>query len=170
MNACIYLSIKLLYTPLGFWSEPGMHLFVPCVLNAPSLVSIDLVPWQVIMNTILKCMVVLFINAWVDRLQFCSWRFMFHVADDTSVSEDIPSVVPPPHSKSASPSPIVGAGSRKGPGSVSSGEWPPSPEEDIDRLVAIHQQRSSLSSLGVSILNTGSLFSQPLCIKLMLDC
>jgi len=95
---------------------------------------------------------------------------MFHVADDVSISEDIPSVVLPPHSKSASPSPIVGAGSRKGPGSVSSGEWPPSPEEDIDRLVAaIHQQRSSLSSLGVSILNTGSSLSHPVCIKLMLD-
>lgn len=66
----------------------------------------------------------------------------------------------PPHSKSASPSPIVGAGGRKGPGSVSSGEWPPSPEEDIDRLVAIHQQRSSLSSsLGVSIFITGTEFT-----------
>ena len=75
----------------------------------------------------------------------------------------------PPHSKSASPSPIVGAGSRKGPGSVSSGEWPPSPEEDIDRLVAIHQQRSSLSSLGVSILDTGSSLSHPVSIELMLD-
>lgn len=94
---------------------------------------------------------------------------MFYLVDDASVSEDIPPVVLPPHSKSASPSPIVGAGSRKGPGSVSSGEWPPSPEEDIDRLVAIHQQRSSLSSLGVSILNIGSSLSHPECIKLMLD-
>jgi hypothetical protein len=75
----------------------------------------------------------------------------------------------PPHSKSASPSPVVGASSRKGPGSVSSGEWPPSPEEDIDRLVAIHQQRSSLSSLGVSIPNSGSLLSHPMCIKLILN-
>ena len=74
------------------------------------------------------------------------------VTDDASISEEIPPVVLPPHSKSASPSPIVGAGGRKGPGSVSSGEWPPSPEEDIDRLVAIHQ-RSSLSSLGVSTFN-----------------
>lgn len=169
MNACICLNVNLLYTPLGFWSEPAMHLFVPCVLNAPSPVPIELVPWQVIMNTILKCMVLLFINAWMDRLQLCSWRCLFHVADDASISEDIPSVVLPPHSKSASPSPIVGAGSRKGPGSVSSGEWPPSPEEDIDRLVAIHQQRSSLSSLGVSILNIGSSFSHPVCIKLILD-
>jgi hypothetical protein len=78
------------------------------------------------------------------------------LTDDASISEEISSVVLPPHSKSASPSPVVGAGGRKGPGSVSSGEWPPSPEEDIDRLVAIHQQRSSLSSLGVSTSITGT--------------
>lgn len=83
----------------------------------------------------------------------------FFLTDDASISEEIASVVLPPHSKSASPSPIVGAGGRKGPGSVSSGEWPLSPEEDIDRLVAIHQQRSSLSSLGVSILITGTEFT-----------
>lgn len=91
------------------------------------------------------------------------------LTDDASISEEISSIVLPSHSKSASPSPIVGAGVQKGPGSVSSGEWPPSPEEDIDRLVAIHQQRSSLSSLGVSILFTGtgsrSLPSQPLGVE-----
>lgn len=68
----------------------------------------------------------------------------------------------------------MGAGGRKGPGSVSSGEWPPSPEEDIDRLVAIHQQRSSLSSLGVSILTTGreaqNLLSQPVLQKEFIIC
>lgn len=74
----------------------------------------------------------------------------------------------PPHSKSASPSPIAGAGSRKGPGSVSSGEWPPSPEEDIDRLVAaIHHQRSSLSSLGVSTVNVGSSLFHAACLELI---
>ncbi|KAJ4452184.1 hypothetical protein ANN_03702 [Periplaneta americana] len=79
--------------------------------------------------------------------------------DDASISEEIPPVVLPTHSKSASPSPIVGAGGRKGPGSVSSGEWPPSPDEDIDRMVAIHLQRSSLSSLGQRSDSLASVYS-----------
>lgn len=62
----------------------------------------------------------------------------------------------PSHSKSAGPSPIVGAGARKGSVSISSEEWPTSPDEDIDRLVAIHLQQTGLStSLGVSILHAG---------------
>lgn len=36
-------------------------------------------------------------------------------------------------------------------GSGSSENWPQQSDEDIDRLVAMHQNRSSLSSLGVSI-------------------
>lgn len=36
-------------------------------------------------------------------------------------------------------------------GSGSSDNWPQQSDEDIDRLVAMHQNRSSLSSLGVSI-------------------
>lgn len=36
-------------------------------------------------------------------------------------------------------------------GSASSDNWPTQSDEDIDRLVAMHQNRSSLSSLGVSI-------------------
>ena len=35
-------------------------------------------------------------------------------------------------------------------GSGSSDNWPTQSDEDIDRLVAMHQNRSSLSSLGVS--------------------
>lgn len=36
---------------------------------------------------------------------------------------------------------------------ASTDNWPTPSEEDIDRLVAMHQNRSSLSSLGVSIIN-----------------
>lgn len=34
--------------------------------------------------------------------------------------------------------------------SPTSSDWPAQSDEDIDRLVAMHQNRSSLSSLGVS--------------------
>lgn len=44
---------------------------------------------------------------------------------DASISEVISSVVPQPHSKSASLSPVCGAGGQKRPGSVTSGAWPP---------------------------------------------
>jgi hypothetical protein len=76
----------------------------------------------------------------------------------------------PSHSKSAGPSPIVGAGARKGSVSISSEEWPTSPDEDIDRLVAIHLQQTCLStSLGVSILTAGredkNLLTQPVHIN-----
>lgn len=36
--------------------------------------------------------------------------------------------------------------------SPTSGDWPAQSDEDIDRLVAMHQNRSSLSSLGVSLM------------------
>lgn len=53
-------------------------------------------------------------------------------------------------SKSATPSPVAPS-SRRGTGSISSQEWQ-STDDDIDRLVAMHHHtRSSLSSLGVSI-------------------
>lgn len=35
--------------------------------------------------------------------------------------------------------------------SPTSADWPAQSDEDIDRLVAMHQNRSSLSSLGVSV-------------------
>ncbi|ERL85353.1 hypothetical protein D910_02773 [Dendroctonus ponderosae] len=50
--------------------------------------------------------------------------------------------------KSATPSPVA-PGSRRKTLSVSSQEWPTN-EDDIDRLVSMHHNRSSLSSLGVS--------------------
>lgn len=36
--------------------------------------------------------------------------------------------------------------------SPTSADWPAQSDEDIDRLVAMHQNRSSLSSLGVSLM------------------
>lgn len=41
--------------------------------------------------------------------------------------------------------------------SPTSADWPAQSDEDIDRLVAMHQNRSSISSLGVS--NTQMRFS-----------
>lgn len=52
--------------------------------------------------------------------------------------------------KSATPSPVAPS-SRRGTGSASSQEWLNN-EDDIDRLVTMHQNRSSLSSLGVIII------------------
>lgn len=71
--------------------------------------------------------------------------------DDASISEtnSSPMLVTRGLSKSATPSPVAHS-SRRDTGSISSQEWH-SNEEDIDRLVAIHHNRSSLSSLGVSI-------------------
>jgi hypothetical protein len=64
----------------------------------------------------------------------------------------------------------VGAGARKASLSISSEEWPTSPDEDIDHLVALHLQQTGLvTSLGVSILTAGredqNLMSQPVQIK-----
>lgn len=71
--------------------------------------------------------------------------------DDVSITESnsSPIVGPKSGSKSASPSPIHGNTLTRGTGSVSSADWQ-SNDDDIDRLVAMHQNRSSLSSLGVS--------------------
>lgn len=76
-------------------------------------------------------------------------KFLFF-ADDVTITESSssPMLVSRGGSKSATPSPVA-HNPRRGTGSVSSQEWP-SNEEDIDRLVAIHHNRSSLSSLGVS--------------------
>lgn len=52
-------------------------------------------------------------------------------------------------SKSATPSPVAPSSRRGGTSSLSSQEWLNN-EDDIDRLVTMHQNRSSLSSLGVS--------------------
>ncbi|PSN35914.1 hypothetical protein C0J52_07173 [Blattella germanica] len=79
--------------------------------------------------------------------------------DDTSISEELSTVVVPPHSKSASPSPIVGAGGRKGPGSVSSGDWPPSPEVDDDQFPVLRPPHSSHSSLGPRSDSLASVYS-----------
>jgi len=51
-------------------------------------------------------------------------------------------------------SPVIGQRQTDGTGSpiqsrASSETWPTQSDEDIDRLVAMHQNRSSLSSLGV---------------------
>lgn len=74
--------------------------------------------------------------------------------DDISLSElnTSPLLIRPRSgsSKSATPSPAPSNRSR-GHSSVSSAEWPPSNEDDIDRLVAIHQSKSGLSTLGVCI-------------------
>ncbi|EEB19953.1 hypothetical protein Phum_PHUM597200 [Pediculus humanus corporis] len=54
-------------------------------------------------------------------------------------------------SKSASPSPIVGnakSSLRRGPSSVGSPDW--SATDEIQRLVALDQQRQSNSSLGIN--------------------
>lgn len=73
----------------------------------------------------------------------------FFVTDDVTITETTssPMLVNRGGSKSATPSPVA-HNARRG-GSLSSQEWH-SNEEDIDRLVAIHHNRSSLSSLGVS--------------------
>lgn len=71
--------------------------------------------------------------------------------DDVSTTESnsSPIVCPRNASKSASPSPIHGNTFTRGTGSVSSADWPGN-DDDIDRLVAMHHNRNSLSSLGVS--------------------
>ncbi|KAF2895984.1 hypothetical protein ILUMI_10193 [Ignelater luminosus] len=60
-------------------------------------------------------------------------------------------------SKSATPSPVAHS-SRRDTSSISSQEWH-SNEEDIDRLVAIHHNRSSLSSLGLRSDSMASVYS-----------
>lgn len=89
----------------------------------------------------------------------------FHFTDDTSISEahSSPMLVSRNNSsKSATPSPVAPS-SRRGTGSISSQEWQ-SNEDDIERLVVIHHQtRSSLSSLGVSILFSCQLAKLRLC-------
>lgn len=79
-------------------------------------------------------------------------HFLF--SDELTVLES--STVPLGHggSKSATPSPIVGSSTsrlRRGPSSVGSPEWS-APDDEIERLVALEQQRQSTSSLGVIIL------------------
>lgn len=74
------------------------------------------------------------------------------VTDDVSMTEahSSPMLTSRNGSKSATPSPVA-PGSRRGTGSVSSQDWSNiNADDDIDRLVGMHQTRSSLSSLGVS--------------------
>ncbi|ENN77007.1 hypothetical protein YQE_06501, partial [Dendroctonus ponderosae] len=68
---------------------------------------------------------------------------------DVSLSEahSSPMLASRTGTKSATPSPVA-PGSRRKTLSVSSQEWPTN-EDDIDRLVSMHHNRSSLSSLGV---------------------
>lgn len=75
------------------------------------------------------------------------------VLDDVSIADSNSSPIVglrSGSSKSGSPSPIHGNTLSRGSGSISSSDWQNN-EDDIDRLVAMHQNRSSLSSLGVSI-------------------
>ncbi|XP_060527317.1 uncharacterized protein LOC132702588 isoform X2 [Cylas formicarius] len=60
-------------------------------------------------------------------------------------------------SKSATPSPVAPSARRKT-SSISSQEWP-THEDDIDRLVALHHNRSSLSSLGLRSDSMASVYS-----------
>lgn len=71
-------------------------------------------------------------------------------SDDVSIADSNSSpVVGVRGSKSASPSPVHSGALARGSGSISSADWQTN-EDDIDRLVAMHQNRTSLSSLGVS--------------------
>lgn len=118
-----------------------------------------------------------FLNWWNIRFTIftcylCGWRLCVPVTGDASFTDEVHPVVVvlPSQNKSAGPSPVVGAGARKGSVSISSEEWPTSPDEDNDRLVAIHLQQTGLStSLGVSILTAGredqNSLSQPLHIN-----
>lgn len=69
---------------------------------------------------------------------------LFFVAEEAKVAAE-----------ELSRSPVIGQRQADGSGSpiqsrASSETWPTQSDEDIDRLVAMHQNRSSLSSLGVS--------------------
>ena len=77
-------------------------------------------------------------------------------SDDVSLSEahSSPMLASRTGSKSATPSPVA-PGSRRKTSSISNQEWH-SNEDDIDRLVSMHHNRTSLSSLGVSV-NWGGL-------------
>lgn len=80
----------------------------------------------------------------------------FFIPDDASISEAHSSpMLTSRGSKSATPSPVA-PNSRRGTSSASSQEWLNN-EDDIDRLVTLHQNRNSLSSLGVCIFNITSL-------------
>jgi synaptotagmin-like protein len=62
-------------------------------------------------------------------------------------------------SKSATPSPVAPS-SRRGTASVPSQDWPNvNADDDIDRLVVMHQTRSSLSSLGLRSDSMASVYS-----------
>ncbi|CAH1134883.1 unnamed protein product [Ceutorhynchus assimilis] len=79
--------------------------------------------------------------------------------DDVSLSEahSSPMLASRSGSKSATPSPVA-PGSRRKAASVSSQEWPTN-EDDIDRLVSMHHNRSSLSSLGLRSDSMASVYS-----------
>ncbi|XP_064212503.1 uncharacterized protein LOC664073 isoform X2 [Tribolium castaneum] len=82
-------------------------------------------------------------------------------SDDVSISEahSSPMLTSRNGSKSATPSPVA-PGSRRGTGSVSSQDWSNvNADDDIDRLVVIHQTRSSLSSLGMRSDSMASVYS-----------
>lgn len=82
---------------------------------------------------------------------------MFYVnLDDVSISEahSSPMLASRNGSKSASPSPVA-PNSRRTTGTKQ--EWQNN-DDDIDRLVVLHHQRSSLSSLGVKTIFFWSIF------------
>ncbi|KAH1005526.1 hypothetical protein HUJ04_006486 [Dendroctonus ponderosae] len=80
-------------------------------------------------------------------------------SDDVSLSEahSSPMLASRTGTKSATPSPVA-PGSRRKTLSVSSQEWPTN-EDDIDRLVSMHHNRSSLSSLGLRSDSMASVYS-----------
>ncbi|XP_076257661.1 bitesize isoform X3 [Rhynchophorus ferrugineus] len=80
-------------------------------------------------------------------------------SDDVSLSEahSSPMLASRGGSKSATPSPVA-PGSRRKIGSMSSHEWPTN-DDDIDRLVAMQHNRSSLSSLGLRSDSMASVYS-----------
>lgn len=79
--------------------------------------------------------------------------------DDISTTESnsSPVVGPKSGSKSASPSPIHGNTLTRGSGSISSADCQGN-DDDIDRLVAMHHNRNSLSSLGVNLNTINNFF------------
>ncbi|KAJ3667174.1 hypothetical protein Zmor_002574 [Zophobas morio] len=101
-------------------------------------------------------------QVFLQNLQQSSVRFGLsaHKTHDVSISEahSSPMLASRNGSKSATPSPVA-PGSRRGTGSVSSQDWASvTADDDIDRLVVMHQ-RSSLSSLGLRSDSMASVYS-----------
>ncbi|GAB0092466.1 uncharacterized protein DMENIID0001_074590 [Sergentomyia squamirostris] len=84
-------------------------------------------------------------------------KIRFSTHDENPVSPEVAPISPVNASKNVtSGGPTSPAGSR---GSASSDPWPSQSDEDIDRLVALHQNRHSLSSLGLRSDSMASVYS-----------